>query len=260
MATASSELQLVISAKDEASKKIKAASSSVLDLSKAVVIGQVAYDAFKKVAGEAINLVKSSVNAYAEAEASNVKVNTILKTLNTSLDEQATLFAEVSKRAIRLGFDDESAAESMAKLWQVTGDVKIAQQALASAMDLARFKGMDLESATQAITLAYGGNTRMLKQLGIEIDDNASKTEILGAIQEKVAGQSEAFGETQKGAFEKMKVSIENAKEELGGAFAPIVTTVANLISDFVTSEQFTVWMEHLNDFISEKLIPIFQI
>lgn len=255
------ELKAIINAKDEAASAIKSfsdnikdAKNSVAELAEGIALGQLAYDAFKKVISEATELVKESISAATEAESSDIKVNAILQTMNTSLNEQADLFATVSERAIQLGFDDETAAESMARLWQVTGDTNIAQEALATAMDVARYKGIDLESATQALILAFGGSSRMLTQLGIDLEDNASKTEILGAIQEKTGGMAEAMADSTEGAMDRMDEAIENTKESLGAIFLPVVESVANFLAENLQPtiesiiESFKKWWDKLEE------------
>ena len=253
MAT-TSELQLVIKAKDDASKTIKSTNNSLLELSSAVAIGTAAYEAFKVAAGFVVDQLKDTVNAASEAQVAEVKTDAILKTLNTSLAEQSDLFNQVSKSAIQMGFDDEEASIAVAKLWQITGDATEAQDLFSIAMDLSRYKGIELDAATQALTLAYSGNTRMLKQLGIEVDENASKTEIFGAIQEKVAGQAEAYSETYAGSMATMKVSIENVKEAIGTVFLQALSDMSNNISTFVNSEEFSGYLETIQNWLGDNV------
>lgn len=253
---AEAKLQVVLDAKDNASSKVKGLEMSFAKMTGAVALGTAAYDAFKKVASLAIGVVKDSIGAYAEAEASQVKVNAILRTLKGSFESHIKVVDEAARKALLLGFDDEAAAESMAKLLQTTGDTTTAQQAMTAAMDLARFKGIDLESATQGINLAMQGSARILKQLGIDIPEDATKMEMLGLIHDKVKGQAEAFGTTAAGAQEKLKNAIENAQEALGEKFAPVFSRVVNTITNFVTSEKFTAFLNDVQRFVNEKVIP----
>lgn len=251
------KLQALLTAKDEASGKIKGFENSLGKLSAAVGIGTLAAAGFQKAVSFVTDTVRDSIAAAVDAEKSQAKVDAILKTLTGDYNKNAEAVNKASDAALKLGFDDEDAAESMAKLLQVTGDTTSAQQAQSAAMDLARMKGIDLQTATQAMTLAWGGNTKILKQLGVEIPDNASKMEVLGMIQEKVKGQAEAFGNTAAGAQEKFKNSMENLQESIGGLVLPIITTFFNRVSNFVSSDKFQVWIKAIGDFFSNVIGPI---
>jgi len=78
-----------------------------------------------------------------------------------------------------VGLSGEQASESFAKLLQVTGDYTEATKAATLANDLAIAKGIDNATATKVMSLAMQGNVRALKEFGIEVEEGASKAEIL---------------------------------------------------------------------------------
>ena len=173
-----------------------------------------------------------------------------LSDLKKSVDEAASA-------AVKMGFDDEDAMISKAKLLQVTNDAKKATDAFQVAMDLARFKGIDLDSATQAVTLALGGNVKMLKQLGVEIPENVKDMDILGEVHNKVAGQAEAFANTSEGAAERYKVTMENLQETIGKAVLPVVTQFFSRVSDFLQSERLTEWITAIRKGFNDYVVPV---
>lgn len=171
---------------------------------------------------------------------------------------------EAGKAALKLGFDDEAAEESMAKLLQVTRDAKEAHEAEAAAMDLARFKGIGLDEATQAMVLAMNGNVRVLKQLGIEIPDNADKMTVLGLVHDRVAGQAKAFASTAAGSAEIYKQAMENLQESIGNRVLPIVSQFYNRVAAFVSGDKLQGWISTIasgfravGDFIKTTIIPL---
>ena len=254
---AESKLQVVLEAKDDASSKVKGLEISFAKMAGAVAIGNLAYDAAKKAISVATGVVKDSLSAYADSEKAQAKVDAILLKLNDKTGKFSDVVKEASKKALQLGFDDETAAEGMAKLLLVTKDSSKANDALTTAMDLARFKGVDLETSTQMVTMAMAGNQKMLKQLyGIDLPEDVKGMEAVGLIHDKVAGQADAYGKTTAGAQDKLKNAIENAQEALGEKFAPVFNTIVESITKFVTSEKFTNTLDKIGKFINEKIVP----
>jgi len=145
---------------------------------------------------------------------------------------------ETSKAMIKLGFDDEETAVAFAKLAQATGNAKEANKMLSISADLARYKNIDLATAQNAVMLATMGNTRILKQMGIELDDNATKEEALAAVQSRVAGQAEAFAGTYAGSMATFNVEWTNLKETLGAYILPILTKVFGFLGNIIGAIQ----------------------
>lgn len=252
------ELKAVISAKDEASAKMNKIGTNLSGVAKKIgVVGVAAVGAGIAMGGI---FIKQSIDAAKEEEVAMAKVNAILDTLTINMDDATDAIDRAGIAAINLGFDDEAAKISMAKLLQVTGDTENAMLANMAAMDLARFKGIELESATQAITMAYAGNLKLLKQLGIEIPENASKEEVLGLILDKVGGQAVAFGNTAAGAQAKLAVSIENVKEKFGAALVvglnPFINKLTAWINDPKTQTMLTNLATTLGN-IATQVFPV---
>lgn len=272
------QLQIVITAKDEASKVLGALSGKVQQVGQntdkmsassdkggfsigrmaaAVGLGNLAFSAAQKAISFVTDTIKGSIEAAKNEQAAMAKVDAIVRTLKISHDAASKSIDEAAKSALKMGFDDETAAISKAKLIQVTGDITKANMAFQVAMDISRFKGIDLESSTQAVTMALNGNVRMLKQLGIEIPKNASDMELLGKVHERVGGQAEAFANTAAGAAERYKVTMENLQETIGKAVLPIVTAFFSKISDFLQSEKLSSWITAVKDGFQKYVVPI---
>ncbi|MBI2622267.1 hypothetical protein HYW66_01375, partial [Candidatus Microgenomates bacterium] len=186
-------LEIVVKAQDEASKTIKGIGEEVTntksrfeDLSKNL---KIAGGILTGVGVAGALAVKDWATAAGQAQAEMARVDTLIRAV---ADEVPGSFTQITKTIrdtakafIQLGFDDEETAQVLAKNIAITKDVGEAHKVLAAQADLARFKNIGLAEAGQAVQLAMLGNKRILKQLGIEIDDNATKTDILAAIQAK---------------------------------------------------------------------------
>jgi len=214
MADESMGLQLVISAKDEASKKLDDVAVAAKNM--ALVAGA---------AGAAITgALGFAVNAAADAQVQTQKVESMLKTMGAAGELARDAINEAAGAATKLGFDDEEAALSITKLFQRTGDLTSSLKLNGLAMDLARAKNIDLATATDLVGQVLSGNGKLLKQYGIDINEAASPLEALDELQVKVAGSASDFAGTASGQMDILKVTLGNITEQIGGALLPVLS------------------------------------
>ena len=134
----------------------------------------------------------------------------------------------------RLGFTNDQLEASFATLATATHDMGKATELQAAAMDLARLKGIDLQTASEALVKVEGGHYRMLQSLGINLKANATQQEALTAVRAAAAGQAEAFAKTGAGQFAAMNAKLEDSEKALGQIglkFIPIVTQAVNALT-----------------------------
>lgn len=140
---------------------------------------------------------------------------------------------QIAKRE-DLAFSDDALRESLAGLVGATGDLNKAFEIQSTAMDLARYKGISLQEASEALTKVEAGSYRILKSLGIALKDGASQTEALAAVQKVAGGQAEAYGQKSQAAFERAQIKINDAMEEITTQALPVLTDLANTFTDKV--------------------------
>ena len=157
-----------------------------------------------------------SAKAAMDAEVQMARFDAVLGSMGKKGSEARAGLLAAADAAAKMGFDDEDAAESLAKLFQRTGDVDQATKLNNVAMDLARSKNIDLGAAATLVGQVLSGNGKVLKQYGIDIKDTATPLEALSELQEKVKGQSEAFTQTLAGQWAILSVQIGNFMEEVG--------------------------------------------
>ncbi len=217
-------------------KSITDKTKTFADASKAMaVVGTVAFAAVSGV-------IYTTVNAAAEAQEKMAKFNTTMESMGKAGIKAKDALLLAAKAAIKMGFDDEDTANSLAKLFQRTGDVTNAIKLNNLAMDLARAKNIDLTTATNAISLALSGSGRALLQYGIIIKDSATPLEALSILQEKVGGQAAAFSKTFAGSMATMKVETDNLKESIGSSLLPVLTDLVRRIEPVIL--KVTGWIE----------------
>lgn len=178
-----------------------------------------------------------SVEAALADEESVNRLGASLRANVPNWDGQTDAIEQNIKAKQRLGFEDETLRDSLTVLVGATHDVTKAQEIMNTAMDLARFKGIDLRTASEALIKVEGGVYRSLKQLGIKLKDNATSTEALAAVQAVASGQAEAFAQTNRGKLLASQIALDEAMENFGTKIMPIaveaMTTGAEIATDF---------------------------
>jgi hypothetical protein len=179
--------------------------------------------------------IKKSAEAAIEAEKANARLETQLKALGISYQAHEQQIQRVIDKHSQLsGFDDEDLGDSFTNIVRVVGDVNKALELNALAADIARARHMDVAQAGELVGKVAGGNIGILSRYGIVVKDGASATEALGTLQQKFAGQAEAYGNTTAGAQDRARVAFENLGETLGARITPIIARVAEGFNELV--------------------------
>ena len=178
-------------------------------------------------------MVKATEAAVADEESQNRLAASLKANVPNWDGNTEAIEANISAKQ-RLGFSDEELRDSLTVLAGATHDVAEAQTVMNTAMDLARFKGIDLRTASEALIKVEGGAYRSLKQLGIKLKDNATSTEALAAVQAVAAGQAEAYGDTAAGAMAEAQIAVDELVEGFGKGLVPIVKDAAHVVTNYL--------------------------
>lgn len=240
------DLKIVISAVNNAQTALKQAEAELQDVSSAmktvqkssesqtasVFKGVAVYDLFRTSVRQATAFLKDSIQESMNASRIMAQVETNVRNAGFSYDELAPKIKLASENALKLGFDDETAAQSLSKLLLVTKDFGQAQALTNLAMDLARNKNIDLETATRQVTLATQGNVKELKLLGIQLDENASTAENLKAMQDQLKDSAVDFANTSAGQLAILNEEWANVKQSIGDELMPVMMDFFKIIED----------------------------
>jgi len=247
---ADANLQLVITAKDEASAKLRGVSSSVSGLSKAgslLASGlKVAAVAITAVAGATVAFGVSSVKAFELAEASQKRFETGLKNISKASDEEIAMLRR-QQMALQgvTRFEDDAIASGQAFLATFQLNAKQIQKLTPNLLDMAEGlrdatgATIGLEQASQMVGKAMQlGTLTMLQRVGVTVPgttkamqdlfkakfQNATMDErviMMGTLlQGNFKGQAEAAGKTLAGALTIMNNQWGNFKENVGAYLA----------------------------------------
>lgn len=106
-------------------------------------------------------------------------------------------------------------------------------------IDFASATGKDLPEAASLITRALEGNTRGLREFGINMKEGANVTErmslIMTELKPRVEGVAEAFGESAAGKIAASKEEFRKLKEEVGGGLIPVFVNLLGWFQKVLT-------------------------
>lgn len=185
--------------------------------------------------GKAVDILGDATQAALDEERSVQKLNSSLKANIPGWDGQTAAIERTLKARMALGFSDDEQRGSLARLVAATHDSAKALDIQRTAMDLARFKGISLAEATEALIKVEAGSFRILKSLGIELAEGATQTEALAAVQRVAAGQAEDYAAINEGKLLASQVKLGEASEQLGEVGLPLVVSAMELAADTAT-------------------------
>jgi hypothetical protein len=171
-------------------------------------------------------LVKG-VQGAIEEQASLKRLTTVLAANVQGWDGHTEAIEKSIKARENLGFSDDAQRESLIKLIPAFKNVNKALDVQATAMDLARLKGISLEDASDALVKVEGGQYRVLKSLGIVLKDGATQTEALAAVQKVAMGQASQYADTLAGKSEALQAKFDDLTEQVGGKLIPVLDDLA---------------------------------
>ena len=220
---------------DKADKETKTFSNK---LDNALQKGAAAFLAVGAAAGAmAIKIGIDAVKAAVEDEKAQKSLAITLRNTTKATDAQVKSVEDyIDKTARATGVADDQLRPSLDRLVRSTQDVTKAQKLQQLALDIAAGTGKDLATVTEALGKAYDGNLGALKRIGVPLDENIVKTKDFDAatkaLSETFAGQADAAAETFAGRMARIKIAIDEAKEQLGQALLPLLERFANFATD----------------------------
>lgn len=216
------------------------------------------------VAGGAIlafgGFLVGATKAAADEQVGIARLSQTLKNAVPNWDGNTDAVEAYIAKQEKLAFSDDELRDSLSHLVGQTKDLKEAQNLQATAMDLARAKGISLEAATKAVGKVDQESIGILKKLGIQVDENMTKEQALTAIRAATAGQAEAYANTAAGSMERLQNTLSNAFETIGGAILPLVTGPLQALADWFQSPETQAGIQALATGIGEFLAGAFQV
>ena len=172
------------------------------------------------VAGKA--LLDMTMSAAEDRDETAKLALTIAKATGSTTDYTAATDAAIAAGQAK-AFSDSETRAALEPLIVSTGDMAKATDQLAIAQDIARFAGVDLATAADAIAKANKGQEKGLKTLIPGLELGATATETLGNAAKITAGQSEAFAKSSAGTSARVADGFAEIGETIGQALLPLL-------------------------------------
>lgn len=180
----------------------------------------------------AVAFGKSSVDAAVEAEQAQTRLSDAFarfpKLADVNIEALRELNAELMKKT---KFDDDALASGQAVLAQfdLTGKQVLEMTPLLA--DYASKTGQEVPDAAEKLGKAFMGNTKALKELGINYKSTGDRAKdvanITGLLREKVGGFAEKEGKTAAGQAAILKNQFGELQEAIGQKLIPILIRLA---------------------------------
>lgn len=228
-------------------------------------MGKVAGVAGLAIAGGLAVGLEKSVKAAMAAQTSTAKMETAFKTAGLSADAFSSQISKAEDSSRNLGFSNIDVRDSLGSLVVATHSGTAAIRDLGIAEDIARFKHIDLASASKTLTMAMAGSQRATKQLGLSVqavttaedkvkerfkdhttaaykaalatasltDKAATSAQVIDLVSQKLHGQAQAFANTASGGMAQFHAQMEALQENLGAALLPALVAVTSKLADF---------------------------
>lgn len=210
--------------------------------------------AFAKVTKELVDFGRESVSAALDDKKAQEQLALALRnSVGASDDLIASVEKSIGKLQDQTGTLDDELRPAFATLVRGTRDAATATDLLALANDVAAGKGRDVGSVADALSKAYQGNTRGLKDLGIELKNADGSAKSFESISQELV---QLYGGSAKKAFDadpakQLQVQLENLKETVGNALLPVVKDLAGAAGDLLGwfnnlgsgAQQLIVWI-----------------
>jgi hypothetical protein len=243
MATGNRTLKLSILADvDDLKKKLGDADKAVeSNSSKISEFGKKAAAAFAVAAAAAVaygtKLAVDGVKAAIEDEAAQLRLAAALRTATGATDDQIRATeAYILKTSLATGVADDQLRPAMQRLAVSTKSTEEAQKLLNLALDIAKGRGLELETVANALGRAQDGNTTALGRLGLGLSKAELSTLSFTQVQERLSdlygGAAAANAETFQGKIDRLKVGFDEAKESLGIALLPQVEKFIGFLNE----------------------------
>jgi phage-related minor tail protein len=195
-----------------------------------------------------------AVQAAAEEEASMAQLDqALLKNLGMTKQNREEVEKQITSWQNMTGFADDQLRPALGNLVRAGMDWKTAQDTMGLAMDIARAKGLDLETVTKAIGRAADGNVGALGRLGIKTKNAAGETmsfdEIMQNAADTMGGSASRHADTAAGKMDILRARFDDAKESLGKALLPVLAELGEILSGVAD------WFEKLSPKMQKIII-----
>lgn len=144
----------------------------------------------------------------------------------------AAIEAYITSAEAASAFSKDDLRTSLEALVGATHNVAKAEADQATATNLARFKNIDLASATQLVVDIEAGRFRGLAQLGIAVHKGETAQQALNSVNAIAAGQDTSYLGTTAGRMDALNNNIHDLSVSLGLELLPVFDNILALLNN----------------------------
>jgi hypothetical protein len=179
----------------------------------------------------AMKLIQQSVSAFMEAEKATYKMAMAMKNQGEyskkALADLKEYAAYIQKTTT---IEDDLALSVMATMKTFGMSNAEMKRGMKVAADMAAATGKSIEDTGKAVSLAYAGQARRLREYGVVIDSTTQKTDVfnvaMGELEKRYGGNAQAELLTYEGQWKQMKNTWNDIQEFLGLVFLKTLQTL----------------------------------
>lgn len=173
---------------------------------------------------------KNAVKAFAEQEGEVTRLTQSIKNLGLAFGtSDANAYLNTLEKLT--GINRDQLQPAYVKILQTTGSLAKSQEILNQSLDVTAATGLDVVTVSQALSQAYVGNTRGLRQLNLGLTKAELASASFGDIQAKLTqlfgGQGALAASSYTAQINKLSVASENASEIIGKSLVDALVTVS---------------------------------
>ena len=186
-----------------------------------------------------VELVQAAKAAAADQAAQAQLARQLVASTNATTAQVKENENFISSLQMTAAVADDELRPALASLVRGTGDLASAQTALQTALDVSAATGKSVQEVSDALSKAYGGNTKAIKQLSPElfglIKDGASVNEVMQSLNGTFGGASEAAAQSAQGSFKKISIALGEIQETIGNQVLPYMTRLTDSLTNIAT-------------------------
>ena len=186
-----------------------------------------------------VELVKAAKAAAADQAAQAQLARQLVASTNATTAQVKQNESFISSLQMTAAVADDELRPALASLVRGTGDLELAQTALQTVLDVSAATGKGVQEVADAVSKAYGGNTKAIKQLSPElfglIKDGASVNEVMQSLNGTFGGASEAAAKSAQGSFKKISIALGEIQETIGNQVLPYMTKLTDSLTNIAT-------------------------
>jgi len=178
----------------------------------------------------------AAVKAFGESEEAGKRLTQAIKNQGLDVDGLTKSYTALAEQLQRQTvFEDDAIKSAIAIGQAMAGNIALTEDLIRATVDYAAATGTDLHSAFERVGKAIGGNaTALSRELGIALDESASKSEKLAQVTDALTAKFDGFAQSQAeglGAVKQMSNEVGDLMEMVGELLAPAVVASTRQIN-----------------------------